>query len=190
MGKTPVNTALGSVRGKIDDWVYRVLEGETVIARRPRRETPLVPTTSQLTVREMFRRAADYAKSVYADPIRKQEYLELALRKGVSKSRLFSFIVQDYTNPPVIAGVDVTEYLKQAGNIIRVYATDNGELTEVKVTLKDPAGAVLEEGGTERVDAFWQFEATTTIPAATRVTVVVTAIDKPGNKSVREEVVA
>jgi hypothetical protein len=146
MGKAPVNTALGSVRGKIDDWVYRVLEGDTIIARRPRRETPLVPSASQLTVRETFRRAGEYAKAVYDNSARKQEYLELALRKGVSKSRLFSFIVRDYTNPPVITGVDVTGYLKQPGGEIRIFATDDGELMGVDVTLRLPDDSVLEQG--------------------------------------------
>src|SRR4051794_666785 len=58
MGTTPVNTALGELHGKIDDYVFRNVEGATIVARKPRRfKAP--PTDSQMNVRsERGRRAA------------------------------------------------------------------------------------------------------------------------------------
>jgi hypothetical protein len=188
MGKTPVNTALGEVRGKIDDWVFRRLEGETIVARK-RRPQPDNPTANQVKVRERFREASDYAKDVYDDPIRKESYRLLAESRGVSAARLFSFIVGDYARPPEITRFNLTLYTRTVGSEIRVYATDDGEVTDVTVRLKRPDGSLIEEGGAVKSGAYWRYEASTDVPAGVAVTVEATAEDRAENLTTKAEVV-
>ncbi len=180
MGKTPVNTALGSLRGQVDGWVYRELEGETVIARRPRVRADLEPTAEQQTVRETFRRAAEFAKAVFADPVRKAAYRDLALRRGVPGSRLFAFIVQDYAKGPVVTGIAADGYGRAIGDAIKVYATDNGEVTGVTVALQAADGSVIESGPAAKSDDGWRYLATTAVAAGDPVTIVATATDRAG----------
>lgn len=188
MGKSPVNTALGVVHGKIDDWVYRRVEGEVVIARRPRR-TDTDPTLPQQEVRRIFREAADYARAVYQDPVRKQSYLDVALRRGFPTSRLFAFIVQDYAKGPEVTRINVEYYHRQIGDAVRVYAEDNGEVTGVTVALKAADGTVIESGPAVKVDAYWRYTATTLVPAGDVVTIEATAMDRAENKGVKTLVV-
>lgn len=189
MAKTPVNTGLEAVSGRLGEWVYRVLEGKTIIARRVKRDEPLPATEGQVHVRETFRRAAGFAKEVFKDPARKAAYLELALRRGSPGSRLFAFIVQDHTKPPVITEVKTTGYARQPGNEIRVFATDNGEVVGVNVVLKDATGAVIEQGAAVPFDGYWRYVATTVAPPGEPVTVEATATDRPGNGTVQTVVV-
>ena len=184
MAKSPLNTALGQVRGKIDVWVYRSLEGDTVIARRPRAREDN-PTDSQKGTRERFRRAAQYAKAIFADPVRKADYLALALRRGIPASRLFAFIVQDYATPPVITEINLIDYHRQIGDPIKVFASDDGEIVSVTVKLKAPDGSVLEEGPALFVDAFYRYIATTDLTAQSAVSVEAIAIDRPDNRTTK-----
>ncbi len=189
MAKTPVNTGLEAVSGQIGAWVYRVVEGQTVIAPRSKVDPNRPITTAQQDVRERFRRAAAYAKGVFDNPVRKASYLELALRRGFSAARLFGFVVQDYSRPPVITEVNVEGYHRQPGDPIKVFATDDGELTSVTVALKAADGTVLEEGPATLVDEAWRYVATTTVPPGDPVTVEATATDRPGHKTVAEVVI-
>ncbi len=180
MGKAPVNTALGSVRGQVDGWVYRQLEGETVIARRPRERTDVAPTAEQQAVRETFRRAAEFAKAVFADPVRKAAYRELALRRGFPGSRLFAFIVQDYAKAPAVTGIAADGYGRTVGDLIKVFATDNGEVVAVTVAFQAADGSVLESGPAAKGDDGWHYLASTTVAPGTPVTIVATATDRAG----------
>ena len=190
MGKTPVNAALGSLSGRIDDFVYRQLEGRTIVARRAReREVPLPLTAAQVAVRERFRRAADYARAVFADPPRKQAAQALAARRGFSAARLFAFLVQDYARPLAITELDPAGYTRQIGDRVKVYAQDEGEVVGVRVALKAADGTVLETGAAMKVDAAWVYTATTTVPPGDPVTIEATAEDRPGNRTVRTAVI-
>lgn len=189
MAKTPVNSGLEQVRGRVGAWVYRLLEGETIIAPRPRRITDDNPTEGQKTVRERFRRGAAYARAIFADPVRKADYLRLAGRRGVPPSRLFGFIVQDYARPPEITAVDVADYRRAGGGAVRVYAADDGEVELVTVAIKAADGTVLEEGDAVAVDAFWRFPNAVAAPAGEPVTIEATAIDRAGNRTVKSVVI-
>lgn len=190
MAKTPVNSALGKVHGKLDGWVYRVLEGDTVIARPPTIDPNLEPTEEQEAVRERFRRASLFAKGVFADPARKAAYRDLALRRGFPASRLFAFIVQDYAVPPRVTGIDLQGYQRTPGGVIRVFAADNGEVMSVTVTLKAADGTVLEAGAAVARDAGWDYAATTVVAAGTPLTIEASATDRAGNVTTRTEVVS
>ena len=63
MAKITLNSALQSIRGSIDNWVYRRTGGRDVIARRPVLQG-IAPSAAQVAVRDRFRLAAAYAKTV------------------------------------------------------------------------------------------------------------------------------
>lgn len=180
MAKTPINAALVELHGKLDAFVYRKLEGETIVARMPHK-TDRVPNANQLAVREVFLRGAKYARSVFADPVRKQQYQELAVRAGTPASRLFGFILADYAEPPKIKEINLTRYNRRVGDEIRVFADDNGEVVGVTMALKRANGTVLESGPAVLRDDSWRYVATTVVPPEQPVTVVAVATDRPEN---------
>lgn len=188
MAKTPVNSGLEAVSGRLGAWVYRVVEGETVIAPRPQLDPDRPSSQAQQDVRERFRLAAGYAKRVFDDPVRKASYLQLALRRGVSAARLFGFVLQDFSRPPVVTAIVATEYNRQPGSVIDVHAKDDGEVVKVLVAIKAADGTVLEQGEAPVGDYGWRYVATAAAPAGA-LTIEATAIDRPGNKTVKEVVI-
>jgi hypothetical protein len=188
MAKTPVNSALGTVRGKLDGWVYRQLEGQTIIAK-PAARSDRPPTQPQLDAAERFRRAALFARGVFLDPVRKQSYRELATQRVGPTSRLFAFIVGDYVQPPVVTGIDASGYLRRLNDPIRVFATDDGEVTGVDLKLSVEDGTVIEEGPATLVDDAWRYLAKTLPGPISPITVTATARDRAGNETARAFVV-
>ncbi len=185
MGKTPVNRALGELRGKIDDYVFRNLEGETVVARRPR-PLKVPPTASQLAVQERFRQAGKYAKAVLRDPARKQPYLDFAEESGVSNRRLFGVIARDYLQPPEILNIDTTYYKRVVGGEIHVMAKDDVLVTGVTLKLTRHAdGSLIEEGPATYYGPYWRYVATAVAPPAGElIDIEVIATDLAKNRTI------
>lgn len=180
MGKTPVNAGLVDLRGRVDAFVYRKLEGDTIVSRLPHK-TEIPPSESQAAVRERFLQATKYARGIFEDPVLKQRYVELAERRSIAPGRLFAFILRDFIKPPEIKSIDCTRYHRHIGDGIRVVADDDGEITGVTVTLKDANGAVLESGPAVLQLQSYRYTATTEIPPEGPITLVVAVTDLAEN---------
>ena len=184
MAKAPIETAVGrTIHGRMDNVVYRSVDGETVLARRPRK-TGLPPTDTQLGIRAKFREAAKYAKATLADPVRKQPYVDYAQAHGISNRRLFGLIVRDWWLPPVFGEIDATRYQRQAGGEIRVTVNDDVQVMSVTVKLKRQSdNVVLEQGAATYVGPHWRYVATTEAPADIPLVVEASATDRAENTS-------
>jgi hypothetical protein len=178
MAKIALNSAIASIRGGIDNWVYRRTRDGNILGRRPINTRP--PTAAQLGVREQFRLAAAYGRSVLADETLAGRYNTAARARGMLT---FPFAIRDYLNPPEVLSIDTTEYAKAIGNAIRVRATDDLEVTGVRISIQDADDDVLEEGAAVLMDGQWRYTTTTAAPTAASVKAVATGL--PGNTGER-----
>jgi hypothetical protein len=181
MAKTILNTALGSLRGRVDGWVYRRQNGQLVVAKRPD-FSEVVPTVAQLAVRERFNQAASYASQALADPAQHAVYTSLARER---ESNAFAVALTDWLRPPEVFAIDVSGYHGAVGDPIVVRADDDVEVTGVVVTLRDTAEAVLEQGAALAANGAWVYTATTAVPAGTVLAIEAAASDRPGHRGTR-----
>ena len=181
MGSTPVNAALGKLHGRIDDYVFREVENKTFVARRSRGMT-VPPTAAQLEIRQRFLRAAEYAKAVCGDPLRKPWYVAKLVEKNIHPRRLFGVIVRDfYEAPEVVDIVHEPNYQRRIGDKIRIVATDDLAVESVHVKLTQQDGTLIEQGPAVYVGPDWFYTATVAAPAGVPLVIVATATDHAGN---------
>jgi hypothetical protein len=179
MAKTILNTALGSLRGRVDGWVFRRQNGALVVTKRPD-FSEVEPTAAQLAVRGRFQQAAAYGRRAMADPVLLDVYTRAA--EG-TYSNPYAIAVTDALKPPVIEGVDLAGYHGAIGEAIVVRARDDLEVTAVNVIVRDSVGAVLEQGAAAAVNDAWVYTATTTVALGTVLSLEAIAFDRPGNRT-------
>jgi hypothetical protein len=180
MAKTTLNSALKTISGGIDNWVYRQHAGKTVISPRTAPTGPVTP--AQQAVRDRFREAAAYAKSVFATPALRSVYEAAAQQMGIT---MFAAAVADYLNPPEVDDIDLTGYHGSIGDRIIVRASDDIGVTAVSVAIRAEDLTLLEEGAAVLQGGVWVYIATTARPAGQPLTITATAVDhasRTGNK--------
>ena len=187
MAKVKLNPILEQLRGKVGDLVFKRFGDEIIISRTPDMEGREW-SEAQLAARERFRQASVYGKMVMADPDTKAVYEEAAQRRG---QPMFSLTIADFLNAPSIDEVDVSEYGGAQGDIVRIQAHDDFEVTQVRVSITDSEGNVLESGDAVVSQGFWTYTAPTDVPTGTSVRISVTALDRPGSvvESTEEKIV-
>jgi len=176
MAKTELNTALNSISGGIDNWVYRRLGNRTVICRRPRPSSRV--STAQHDVREQFRLASDYADSVFADPVLRAAYEAIALSEN---RRLRPVVMADFLNPPVVNAIDLSGYHGAIGDPIKVKASDDAGVMSVNVVLRAEDDSLIEQGPAVLHAGVWVYLATTAHAPGLPVNITATAVDRPGH---------
>ena len=181
MAKLEMDPPYRHVRGRIGGLVYRRNGDGTAISKARRDDVP--PTGAQLEVQRKFTEAAAYAKASLADPVLGPRYSAAAEVVG---QRPFAFALADFLKNPVVEAIDVTDYHGAVGDVIKVRAVDDFEVTRVTVEIRDGANAVLEQGAAVQVGGAWHYTATTAIAAGTPVTVAAVATDRPGHFGTRE----
>ena len=177
MAKIELNSAIRRIRGTIDNWVYRRNGDGVAIAKRPTASTT-PPTAAQLAVREDFRAAAAYARSVKLDPIQRPRYEAAARAKGM---RAFAFAVADFLNEPKVLSIDLSAYHGALGQLIKVRAVDDFEVTGVNVAICDEEGGVIQQGAAVFTDGLWQYAATGGIAVGESVVIKAMATDRAGH---------
>lgn len=183
MAKAALNSALISVRGTIDNWVYRKTTDGLVIARRP--EGSQLPRPGQIEAREQFRAAVAYAKAVQVDPVLGPRYAAAAAASGL---RSLPFAVRDFLTPPHVDAIDATAYHGAIGDVIKVRARDHFEVAGVTLIIRGANNAVREQGAALLgADGLWHYTATTATPVGTAVKLEAVAMDRPGHTGSRQE---
>jgi len=150
MAKIGLNSALTRITGTIDNWVYRNTGDGVVVAKRPLLTKP--PTGAQLAVREKFIAAAAYAKAALADPVLGPRYTAAAQEVG---QRPNAFAIADFLNEPVVHAIDPGGWHGAIGDVIKVRAEDDFEVTGVTLAIRDAANAALEHGVAVLQGAEW-----------------------------------
>lgn len=171
-----------NISGKIGDLVFRRYEGQVVIARKPDTEGR-VQSASQLGHQERFRLAAVYAKAMLGDPALRAVYEAAAKLKN---KPVFALAVGDFLNAPTVDDIDLRGYSGQVGEKILIRATDDIEVVSVAVAIRNAAGGVQEQGAAVFDQGSWRYTAQTAMtPLPVSFAVDVTAMDRPGNKTVK-----
>src|ERR1043165_259023 len=133
MAKSVLNSGLEQVRGKISDWVYKVVRGKRVIARRPVPNPNAVPSQSQMEVRERFTDAAAFARSMLGNPPDRAFYNQLA--QALDKP-IMAVLVADFFSKPKVHAIVTDAYHGHVGEKIVVRASDY-DVRSVTVTIRD-----------------------------------------------------
>lgn len=180
MAKIKLNPILEEVRGQIGDLVFREVNGETVLSRKPT-ASGNEPTQNQAEQRERFKQAVAYGRYVMSDDDVRELYEEASQRKGVP---LFALTVADFLNPPVINQLDITTYNGQVGQVITINTIDDFGVVSVHVTITDNTGTVIESGNAEETSdgsGRWTYMTTEEAPVGTTALHVnAVATDRPG----------
>lgn len=177
MAKPLLNSAFNAISGAIDRWVYRQVNGRTVIARRPE-PTGLPPSAAQMLVREQFRQAGKYASDMALDPVQGPAYAALAAARGRPMRAL---MIADFFHPPVVESIGLGAFHGAVGDPIIVNASDDVGVTAVSVVLRAADSSILEQGVATLSGSVWSYAATQAHPAGTPITITATAVDRPGH---------
>ncbi|MDR3245359.1 MAG: hypothetical protein LBT50_02885 [Prevotellaceae bacterium] len=176
MAKQEGNVVTHGLRGKVGDLlVFRQLNGKTVISKVPQPSKKV--SAKQKAHRKHFQRAVMYSSVVVADPDQKAMY-EAAAKKGQTARNV---AVADMLNAPDIENVDLSGYNGQIGDVIRIEATDDFAVKEVKVIITNADGTLVEEGAAQPDGMSWVYTATQTNDDLNGDKIEILASDIPGN---------
>ncbi len=180
MAKLNLNSALGTVRGTIDGFVYKTINGRTFLTKNPvfrRRKW----SGQQKRGHGRMALATDYAKASWADPAAKAFYEEV--RRARKAWRAFSLATGDFLNAPEIHTIEVLPRNKGGHPVVRIGATDDIGVVRVEVTIRSGKGALLERGAASAKDGRWRYEVQSWRGSET-VEIEVQAYDRPTNCTV------
>ena len=110
----------------------------------------------------------------------------LKVRKTIKPA--FCLTVADFFNAPSVDEVDLSGYSGQPGDLIVIRASDDFEVADVGVVLSQADGSPIEKGAAVETPAHssrWVYTASVEVETGTTVQVMVTAMDRPGNRTVK-----
>lgn len=175
MAKVRKNIVIQGLSGSLGDQVVIKQDkaGRTIVSVKPAFDPNRTFSEAQKEVHENFREATAYAKTVKTD----EAYVSKA--EGTPQSP-YNVAVADWFHAPEILELDVSAWNGTVGQVIRVKAIDDVQVTQVNVVITDSAGAVLEQGqAAQAAGLWWNYTTTATAPDGPRV--VATARDLPGH---------
>lgn len=189
MAKSEDNLFTYGLRGMVGrQMVFRNRKGQITVSKRPR--PPKTRSKDQRKHASRFKEAAIYAKAVLADEEIRKIYTERAAQDQEKIINAYNLAIGDYMKAPVIEKVNPDEYTGQAGERIIVSATDDFEVKEVTVEIRQSGGTFVEKGkalpdanGTD-----WKYTTQLVNTLFTGSIITVSASDRPGNIT-RKEVV-
>ncbi|MBK8901693.1 MAG: hypothetical protein IPM53_10955 [Anaerolineaceae bacterium] len=177
MAKITLNPLVKFIQGKVGDVVFKRQGDGVILTRRP--VSKKRPSPAQLAQREKFKQATLYGRLVSADPARKAVYFQ---QSEARQRPMFSLMIKDFMNAPVVEYVDVAKYRGAVGDEIVVLADDDFGVVAVTVTISNSEGTVLTEGAAVETPVGsrrWVYVAETAVTPP--VVVRVRAVDRPGN---------
>ena len=188
MAKINDNLLVKGARGNVGkQYVYKKRGEDTHIVRMPVVNKKAVPTADQSNAREMFAAASRYAKGAVSSPDLKKEYG----KKASANTTAFNIAFRDYLKAPVVKNINTEKYDGTPGSIIVVKAKDDFRVVEVKLSIRNADGSMLEEGNAilNPIDRnLWTYATTRTNASPPGCTVSATALDLPGNKGTLNKV--
>jgi hypothetical protein len=175
MAKTQVNPILQGLSGSLGSQLMfrRLRDGRTIVCARPdfsRRKL----SSDQETHHQRFKAASAYAKvAAQTQPI----YAQLAA--GTMKTA-YNLALSDWFHPPVIHRVELWD------GTVRIWASDDVLVAQVRVILLDEQGKVVQQGlAVQAQPDQWGF--TPTPPLVGGYRLVVEAQDLAGNVARMEQ---
>jgi hypothetical protein len=177
MPKAKFNQLIDGLSGRVGSLIFYQSDGQNLFRTVPRARRER--TDKQKANSSRFQAAQIYAARALGDPTLKAAYK--AACHGHQNAR--NLAIRDALLPPVVESIDLAGYTGKPGQMVRVKATDDFRVVEVRVSLHGPAGEFIEEGIAELSSdgSTWCYTTTTEVPAGQSVSVIAVAKDTPGN---------
>lgn len=185
MARVKYNVVTHGVSGQVGDLLTFIQRhGKTFIGKIQTRSGKV--SAKQQAIRDKFILAARYARTAMKDPATKALY-ELKAGGGVIP---FNLAIADYFTAPVIESIITGNYTGAVGSTIQVQATDDTKVTEVRVSVANAAGVVLEQGPAilNPESEFWMYTTMVVNPSLAGSKITAVAKDLPGNSAEKEMV--
>lgn len=146
MAKARMNPILSELHGSLGKDLYfrHTRDGRTIISAKPDFSNRQF-SEGQLDHQSRMQQAAAYAKVAS-----KENPIYARLAEGKAKNA-YNVALADWFKPPIIHSMDWDLW----DGHIRVYATDNVQVTKVVITVLDLEGRALEQGEAELVVGVW-----------------------------------
>ena len=175
MARVRKNLAMQGLTGLLGDQILLRTDkaGRTIVGVRPTYSENREFTEAQAAHHAAFRDAVAYAKANKDLDIYRQ-------RAERTPQNAYNVAVADWFNEPQVKEVDLEAWSGQPGQIIRVWAMDDVQVSKVSVVITRPDGTMLEQGEAVQADEMW-WNYTTTAPAGLDARLSVTARDLPGH---------
>lgn len=143
MPKQNNNIVMHSTRGMFGKQVvFKRRGGESYVSAPPEIKPGRKPTEAQLAIQQRFKSSTEYANEAIKDP----EIKKIYQAKAKGNQMAHNVAVLDAFYPPVVLEITAAAYQGQIGNVISLQAEDDFKVTEVKVTIHNAAGDLIEEG--------------------------------------------
>ena len=177
MPKVKLNQLIDGLSGRVGSLIFYQSDGQSLFRTVPRVRPER--TARQKANSSRFQAAQIYAGRALSDPALKAAYK--AACRGHQNPR--NLAIRDALLAPVVESIDLDNYTGKPGQWVRVKATDDFRVVEVRVSLHGPASEFIEEGIAElSLDgSTWCYTTTTEVPAGQSVSVIAVAKDTPGN---------
>jgi hypothetical protein len=182
MAKIKLNPAVASMHGRLGDMVHRRLWGQQVVSHPPD-FSERVPSEKQRSSNDRFKTGSVQWTGLPSDV--KDRYRARAKELEMPPCGLFH---RTRARPPVVEAVDLSEYTGQAGQLIRIRATDLVDLAAVGVIVRLAGGTELERGTAARVsqgERWWTYQTTAAAEQAAGLTVEAVATNWAGRSGSR-----
>lgn len=187
MAESRNNIVTFGLSGLVGDLlVFTKRAGKTIVSRKPEKSS-VPPTALQLSVRERFKEAVQYARSILSIPAAKAMYEEMT-KPGQSA---FNLAMADVWKAPQIYDVVATQYTGQVGSKITVDTVDRYKVISVEVTILNVQDELLESGMAvmQENGRHWVYTATVVNNSLDGTIVRALAKDRPGNEAHQERIV-
>jgi hypothetical protein len=179
MAKSGNNIVTHGLSGQVGGLlVFKTLQGKTIVSASPRKSNH-EPSDKQKDQQKHFQEATIYGRTVNVTPELRAQY-ESVVPDG---SSVYLVALADFLNAPKFDEIDVSKYVGNPGNTIRIRVTDDFMVKTVEVTINDQDGSLVEQGAAYKqpngVD--WLYTAAVQNSSLTGDKIVVKASDLPGN---------
>lgn len=185
MAKVHKNVMVRGLKGKFGEQMVLKTDkaGRTIVCNKPVFAEDRVFTPAQQAQQERFRAARAYAKQAKG--------LEIYQAKAAGTPQTPSNVAMtDWFHRPEIVEIDLSSWMGQRGQVIRVRAVDDVMVKKVEVVILDETGEIREKGEGVREEGdretgvrgegdWWAY--CTTTPATKGSKVLVRAEDLPGH---------
>jgi hypothetical protein len=177
MSKVVFNRLINSLSGRIGDFIFYQADGQNLSRTVP--SVSARRTDKQKANSDRFLAAQKYAAAALSDALLKAAYK--AACRGHQNPR--NLALRDAMRPPVVESINLDGFTGKAGQLVRVKATDDFRVMEVKVTVRGAGGELIEEGVAElsSEDGEWRYTTRAEVPSGQSVSVIAVARDNPGN---------
>ncbi len=176
------NSALTSISGTIDGFVYRRYRGKIVLQRKAVCTRPRA--AGQLQAQTVFKAASEYAARVRAEPALHAYYAARGKRSGKNYRAM---AMSDFFHPPRIDRLLLGAYSVTQGGELIVEASDNVDVMRVTVALHSVTGEAFHRAEATLRHGRWHC----VVPAPAGETpppvrLRVTAYDRPGHATTQD----